>query len=63
MPIPNTITRTLDLAHPQERVWAALTTIDGLTQWFGSKAEGEVSPGHEVQMRFEEFDHNTTLAI
>ena len=26
MPIPNTITRTLDLPHPQEKVWAALTT-------------------------------------
>jgi uncharacterized protein YndB with AHSA1/START domain len=63
MPIPNTITRTLDLAHAPERVWAALTTIDGLTQWFGSKAEGEVAPGLEVRMRFEEFDHNTTLAI
>ena len=31
MPIPNTITRTLDLAHPQEKVWAALTTLDGIT--------------------------------
>jgi len=31
MPIPNTITRTLDLAHPQEEVWAALTTLDGIT--------------------------------
>ncbi len=31
MPIPNTITRTLDLAHPQAKVWAALTTLDGIT--------------------------------
>jgi hypothetical protein len=31
MPIPNTITRTLELAHPQDKVWAALTTIDGIT--------------------------------
>ena len=40
MPIPNTITRTLDLAHPQEKVWAALSTLDGLTGWFGSQRRG-----------------------
>ena len=54
MPIPNTITRTLDLAHPQEKVWGALTTLDGLTSWFGSHAEGEVAPGQDVRMRWEE---------
>ncbi|MEO8328940.1 MAG: SRPBCC domain-containing protein [Candidatus Nanopelagicales bacterium] len=52
MPIPNTITRTLDLAHPQEKVWGALTTIDGITGWFGSHAEGELTPGHDVHMRW-----------
>jgi uncharacterized protein YndB with AHSA1/START domain len=64
MPIPNTITRTLDLAHPQEKVWRALTTIDGLTSWFGSHAEGEVTPGHDVRMRWEQYDNGEqTLAI
>lgn len=47
MPIPNTITRTLDLAHPQEKVWAALTTLDGLTAqlpdaWLESTYQGNV---------------------
>ena len=54
MPIPNAITRTLDLAHPQEKVWAALTTIDGITGWFGSHADGEFVPGHTVRMRWEQ---------
>ncbi|WP_425549715.1 SRPBCC family protein, partial [Actinomadura viridis] len=27
------------LRHPAERVWAALTTAEGLSQWFGSVAE------------------------
>jgi uncharacterized protein YndB with AHSA1/START domain len=64
MPIPNAITRTLDLAHPQEKVWGALTTLDGLTGWFGSHAEGEVAPGHDVHMRWEQYDGGTqTLAI
>ena len=63
MPIPNTITRTLDLPHPQEKVWGALSTLEGLTGWFGSKAEGEVAPGHDVLMRWEQFDGEQTLAI
>ena len=57
MPIPNTITRTLDLPHPQEKVWAALTTVEGITGWFGSHAEGEVAPGHDLRMRWEQYDN------
>jgi uncharacterized protein YndB with AHSA1/START domain len=56
MPIPNTITRTLDLAHPQEKVWGALATLDGITGWFGSHAEGELAPGHDVRMRWAQYD-------
>jgi len=64
MPIPNTLTRILDLPHPQARVWAALTTLDGITRWFGSHAEGELAPGHDVVMRWAEHgDHTKTLAI
>jgi uncharacterized protein YndB with AHSA1/START domain len=64
MPIPNTITRTLELPHPQSKVWNALTTLDGLTAWFGSHAEGEVSPGHDVVMRWEQYDNGQqTLAV
>jgi uncharacterized protein YndB with AHSA1/START domain len=64
MPIPNTITRVLDLAHPQEKVWDALTTLDGLTSWFGSHAEGKVAPGEDVRMRWEQYDNGEqTLAI
>jgi uncharacterized protein YndB with AHSA1/START domain len=64
MPIPNTITRTLDLAHPQEKVWAAVATLDGLTAWFGNHADGEVAPGHDVHMRWEkENNMESTLAI
>src|SRR5918996_2178251 len=56
MPIPNAIVRTLDLPHPQAKVWDALTTIDGLTSWFGSTAEGEVAPGKDVLMTWEHYD-------
>ena len=64
MPIPNAITRTLDLAHPQEKVWAALTTLDGLTGWFGSHADGQLAPGEDVRMWWEQYDNGQqTLAI
>jgi uncharacterized protein YndB with AHSA1/START domain len=56
MPIPNAITRTLDLPHPQEKVWAALATVEGITGWFGSHADGEMEPGHDVRMRWEQYD-------
>ncbi len=64
MPIPNTITRTLDLAHPQQKVWDALTTLDGIASWFGSHADGEMTPGRDVRMRWEQYDNmEATLAI
>ena len=63
MPIPNSITRTVELPHPQAKVWAALTTIDGLTAWFGSHADGVVAPGEEVVMSWEQHGFQTKLSI
>jgi uncharacterized protein YndB with AHSA1/START domain len=57
MPIPNTITRTLELAHPQAKVWSALTTTERLAGWFGSHADGEVAPGKDVHLRWEQYDN------
>lgn len=62
MPIPNAITRTLELPHPPERVWAALTTVEGLAGWFGHRVEGEVRPGAELTMSWD-HGHRTTLAV
>ena len=63
MPIPNAITRTLDLPHPQEKVGAALTTLDGITGWFGSHAYGQIAPGRDLHGRWEQYDAEGTLAI
>ena len=63
MPIPNAITRTIELAHPQEEVWAALTTNEGITGWFGSRAEGEIAPGHDLHMRWEQEGADGVLSI
>ena len=45
MTFPDTIERTLELAQPPERVWAALTTADGLGTWFGHRAEVDLRVG------------------
>lgn len=63
MPIPNAIVRTLDLPHPQQKVWSAITTLDGLRGWFGSHADGVVAPGEKVTMRWEQHGHQATLDV
>jgi hypothetical protein len=35
MGFPDRIERTVEIAHPPARVWAALTTAEGLGTWFG----------------------------
>lgn len=45
MAFPNNITRTLELNHAPSKVWAALTTADGLAAWFGQRATIDLRPG------------------
>jgi uncharacterized protein YndB with AHSA1/START domain len=42
---PDRIERTVELAASPARVWAALTTADGLSAWFGDKAAIDLQPG------------------
>ena len=66
MGFPDRIERTLDIAHPPADVWAALTTAEGLSAWFGDKATIELRPGgaahmswdagHAVDMRVERVE-------
>ena len=37
MGFPDRIERTVELPHPPAKVWAALTTAEGLAAWFGNK--------------------------
>jgi uncharacterized protein YndB with AHSA1/START domain len=62
MPIPNAIVRSLELAHPVEKVWAALSTADGLSGWFGKDVSGDVVPGAELTMGFE-GGHTAELSV
>ena len=50
MGFPDHIERSIDLAHPPARVWAALTTAEGLGTWFGNSASIDLRPGGSAQM-------------
>ncbi|MBV9581003.1 MAG: SRPBCC domain-containing protein [Chloroflexi bacterium] len=52
MGFPDRIERTVELAHPPARVWAALTTPDGLAAWFGDRATIDLRPGGAAQLTF-----------
>jgi len=53
MAFPDRIERTVDIAHPPTAVWAALTTADGLSAWFGQNAKVDLRPGGSVTMSWE----------
>jgi uncharacterized protein YndB with AHSA1/START domain len=54
MGFPDRIERTVEVAQPPARVWAALTTADGLSAWFGQKAAIELRPGGAMTMSWDD---------
>jgi len=50
MGFPDRIERTMELAHPPAKVWAALTTAEGLAAWFGEEADIDLRPGGAARM-------------
>ena len=52
MGFPDRIERTVELAHPPGKVWAALTTAEGLGAWFGHEATIDLRPGGAARMRW-----------
>jgi uncharacterized protein YndB with AHSA1/START domain len=52
MAFPDRIERTVEIAHPPATVWAALTTADGLSAWFGQEAAIDLRPGGSASMKF-----------
>ncbi|MEU4392225.1 SRPBCC domain-containing protein [Kribbella sp. NPDC023855] len=61
--VSDVIERVVVLRHPVERVWAALTTAEGLSRWFGSEAELDLRPGGRAFFRWEELDEESTATI
>ena len=52
MAFPDRIERTVEVAHPPGKVWAALTTAEGLGAWFGNEATIDLRPGGSARMRW-----------
>ena len=52
MGFPDRIERTVELAHLPEKVWAALTTAEGLGAWFGDEAAIDLRPGGPARMHW-----------
>ena len=49
---PDRIERTVEIAHPPAKVWAAPTTAEGLSAWFGNEATIDLRPGGSASMKF-----------
>jgi uncharacterized protein YndB with AHSA1/START domain len=52
MGFPDRIERTLEVTRPPDKVWAALTTAEGLGAWFGNEATIDLRPGGAARMRW-----------
>ena len=50
MPFPDRIERTVEIAHPPATVWAALTTAEGISAWFGKDAAIDLRPGGSARV-------------
>jgi uncharacterized protein YndB with AHSA1/START domain len=72
MGFPDRIERTVEIAHPPATVWAALTTAEGLSAWFGNNATIDLRPGglarmgggsHTANMRVERVEEPTVFGF
>lgn len=50
MAFPDHIERVLEIAHPPSKVWAALTTAEGLGTWFGNRATIDLRAGGAAEV-------------
>ena len=53
MAFPDRIERVVEIAHPPARVWAALTTAEGLSSWFGQQATIDLRLGGAAQLTWD----------
>ena len=64
MGFPDRIERTVELAHPPAKVWAALTTPEGLGKWFGTSGAGiDLQPGGSAWMRWNEEGFTADMRV
>jgi uncharacterized protein YndB with AHSA1/START domain len=56
MGFPDRVERTIEVAHPPAKVWAALTTAEGLGTWFGHRATIDLRPGGSARLTWKSGD-------
>jgi uncharacterized protein YndB with AHSA1/START domain len=59
---PDRIERTVEIAQVPAKVWAALTTAEGLAAWFGDRASIDLRPGGAAQLEWKE-GHTADLRV
>jgi uncharacterized protein YndB with AHSA1/START domain len=52
MAFPDRIERAVTLTRAPGEVWQALTTSEGLSAWFGERADIDLRPGGAATMTF-----------
>ncbi|MER5268685.1 SRPBCC domain-containing protein [Actinosynnema sp. NPDC002837] len=73
MGFPDHIERVVEIAQPPAKVWAAITTAEGLGTWFGNEATIDLRPGGTarvtwsdgptVELRVERVEEPTVFAF
>jgi uncharacterized protein YndB with AHSA1/START domain len=63
MAFPDRIERTVELPHPPAAVWAALTTSEGLSAWFGDEATIDLRPGGAARMTWTEEGFTADMRV
>jgi uncharacterized protein YndB with AHSA1/START domain len=57
------IRKELELDAPVARVWEAITTVEGLSSWFGDAAEIELAPGGRARFAWTELEGESHAII
>ena len=49
------IERTIEVSHPIDKVWEAITVAERLGQWFGDSAEVDLRPGGAISFGWSDY--------
>ena len=55
MAVMNQIETIIDLPHSPQKVWQAVTTPEGLNQWFGDRVTINLEEGSPILFEWDEF--------
>jgi uncharacterized protein YndB with AHSA1/START domain len=59
----DTIVASIEIPVDIEVVWSALTTADGIREWFGDEAEVDLRPGGEARFGWSEYGSSSHAVV